>query len=71
MTTEAEDRRAFFADEARTFRANTLQRALDDERYDLTFDRVTIARLEYRIVQTMEEINAIKRAALAEGIELK
>jgi hypothetical protein len=69
--TEAEERRAFLADEAKRFRAKTLQKMLDDERYDLTFDRIAIARLENRIVQTMVEINAIKRTALVEGIELK
>ncbi|QIG67878.1 hypothetical protein EVC29_078 [Rhizobium phage RHph_Y52] len=68
---EAEDRRAFLADEAKQFRANALQRALDDERYDLRTARSAIASHEADIEWTMKEINAIKRAALAEGIDLK
>lgn len=68
--TEAEERRAFFADEARLFRANELQRQLYNARGSLRSARRRLMLAENEAAESLRQINHIKRVAHEEGVKL-
>lgn len=65
------ERLEWFKAEARRFAENTLNRQLDAERFEILHARRDLATAELRLQVALDRINAIKRHAREEGIELK
>jgi hypothetical protein len=65
------DRQKWFAEEARRFAENTLNRRLDAERFEIMHARRDLATAELRLMVALDRINSIKRQAREEGITLK
>lgn len=65
------DRQKWLREESFRFAENTLNRQLEAERFEILHARRDLATAELRLQVALDRINAIKRHAREEGIELK